>query len=154
MRMNTRRWRSMEDNESFEDLAPVVFWSFSSAAGEKSRLSDAGEGFASSVDASALGGPFGSWGRDERCTVRGRCQLMLGNYFPVLLFLVMATLFGLIGLAAGFTLGPRRPDREKLSPYECGFEAFEDARGKFDVRFYLVAILFILFRGLHIHWRG
>lgn len=70
---------------------------------------------------------------------------MLGNYFPVLLFLVMATLFGVVGLAAGFLLGPRRPDREKLSPYECGFEAFEDARGKFDVRFYLVAILFILF---------
>ena len=70
---------------------------------------------------------------------------MLANYFPVLLFLLIATAFGVVGLTAGFILGPRRPDREKLSPYECGFEAFEDARMKFDVRYYLVAILFILF---------
>ena len=70
---------------------------------------------------------------------------MLENYFPVLLFIVIALVFGGILVAAGSFLGPDRPDSEKLSPYECGFEAFEDARMKFDVRYYLVAILFILF---------
>ena len=70
---------------------------------------------------------------------------MLENYFPVLLFIVIALIFGGILVAAGSFLGPDRPDSEKLSPYECGFEAFEDARMKFDVRYYLVAILFILF---------
>ena len=53
--------------------------------------------------------------------------------------------FGLIPVAAGFLLGPRKPDSEKNSPYECGFEAFEDSRMRFDVRYYLVAILFIIF---------
>ncbi len=62
---------------------------------------------------------------------------MLEQYFPILLFI-------LIGAGLGFLLGPRRPDAEKLSPYECGFEAFEDSRMKFDVRYYLVAILFII----------
>ncbi len=70
---------------------------------------------------------------------------MLSNYVPILVFLTMALAFGLVLVAAGFVLGPRRPDSEKLSPYECGFEAFEDARMKFDVRYYLVAILFIIF---------
>jgi NADH-quinone oxidoreductase subunit A len=70
---------------------------------------------------------------------------MLENYFPVLLFIAIALVFGGILISAGAVLGPNRPDSEKLSPYECGFEAFEDARMKFDVRYYLVAILFILF---------
>jgi NADH-quinone oxidoreductase subunit A len=70
---------------------------------------------------------------------------VLENYFPILLFIVIALVFGGIMLGAGAVLGPHRPDSEKLSPYECGFEAFEDARMKFDVRYYLVAILFILF---------
>jgi NADH-quinone oxidoreductase subunit A len=70
---------------------------------------------------------------------------MLDNYLPILIFLVIGILVGAGPLAIGFILGPRRPDREKNSPYECGFEAFESARIKFDVRFYLVAILFILF---------
>ncbi len=70
---------------------------------------------------------------------------MLENYFPVLVFLIVGVLTGLVPLAFGWLLGPRRPDPEKLSPYECGFEAFEDARMKFDVRYYLVAILFIIF---------
>ena len=70
---------------------------------------------------------------------------MLGEYFPILLFIIVATLFGGALIAAGWLLGPSRPDSEKLSPYECGFEAFEDARMKFDVRYYLIAILFILF---------
>ena len=70
---------------------------------------------------------------------------MLENYVPILVFLAIATVLGLVLLMLGFVLGPRRPDPEKLSPYECGFEAFEDARMKFDVRYYLVAILFIIF---------
>lgn len=70
---------------------------------------------------------------------------MLENYLPILLFLVVALLFGIGSLAAGFVLGPRRPDDQKNSPFECGFEAFEDARMRFDVRYYLVAILFIIF---------
>jgi NADH-quinone oxidoreductase subunit A len=70
---------------------------------------------------------------------------MLANYLPVLIFLGVGAGLGLVLIALGFLLGPRRPDAEKLSPYECGFEAFEDSRMKFDVRYYLVAILFILF---------
>jgi len=70
---------------------------------------------------------------------------MLGNYFPVLLFICIALVIGILPLVLGMLVGPHRPDDKKLSPYECGFEAFEDARMKFDVRFYLVAILFILF---------
>jgi len=70
---------------------------------------------------------------------------MLQNYFPILLFIVVALVFGGLMVGAGALLAPNRPDAEKLSPYECGFEAFEDARMKFDVRYYLVAILFILF---------
>jgi NADH-quinone oxidoreductase subunit A len=70
---------------------------------------------------------------------------MLENYLPVLIFMAVGIGFGLIPVAAGFLLGPRKPDSEKLSPYECGFEAFEDSRMRFDVRYYLVAILFIIF---------
>ena len=70
---------------------------------------------------------------------------MLQNYLPILIFLAVASAFGLLLLMLGFVLGPRRPDSQKLSPYECGFEAFEDSRAKFDVRYYLVAILFIIF---------
>jgi len=74
---------------------------------------------------------------------------MLSQYFPILLFigvgLGVGVLLPLLGGGASRLLGVHRPDPEKLSPYECGFEAFEDARMKFDVRYYLVAILFILF---------
>ena len=70
---------------------------------------------------------------------------MLAEYFPILLFLGVAAGIGGVLLAIGAVLGPRKPNDEKLSPYECGFEAFEDARMKFDVRYYLVAILFIIF---------
>ena len=69
----------------------------------------------------------------------------LEQYLPVLLFILVGTAVGFAPMAIGKLLGPSRPDPEKLSPYECGFEAFEDARMKFDVRYYLVAILFILF---------
>src|SRR5438105_10060883 len=70
---------------------------------------------------------------------------MLAEYFPILLFLVVGALVGVVPMVLGKLLSPNRPDPEKLSPYEFGFEAFEDARMKFDVRYYLVAILFILF---------
>ena len=70
---------------------------------------------------------------------------MLAHYLPVLIFLVVAAALGVVLIVLGFLLGPRRPNAEKLSSYECGFEAFEDSRMKFDVRYYLVAILFILF---------
>ena len=70
---------------------------------------------------------------------------MLENYLPVLIFIVVGVVVGGIMIAIGFVLGPHRPDDEKLSPYECGFEPYEDARAKFDVRYYLVAILFIIF---------
>ncbi|MGQ9684793.1 MAG: NADH-quinone oxidoreductase subunit A [Thiobacillaceae bacterium] len=70
---------------------------------------------------------------------------MLENYFPILLFILVGLAVGIGPMALGWVLAPHRPDAEKLSPYECGFEAFEDARMKFDVRYYLVAILFILF---------
>ena len=70
---------------------------------------------------------------------------MLAEYFPILLFICVALVVGVVPMLLGKLLGPNRPDAEKLSPYECGFEAFEDARMKFDVRYYLVAILFILF---------
>jgi NADH-quinone oxidoreductase subunit A len=70
---------------------------------------------------------------------------MLANYLPILIFLCVAAAIGGVLIVLGYLLGPRRPDPDKLSPFECGFEAFEDSRMKFDVRYYLVAILFILF---------
>jgi len=70
---------------------------------------------------------------------------MLENYFPILLFIVVGLAVGVGPMVLGWLIAPNRPDSEKLSPYECGFEAFEDARMKFDVRYYLIAILFILF---------
>ena len=70
---------------------------------------------------------------------------MLGNYLPILIFLSVTTVMGAAFIIMGKMLGPSRPDAEKNSPYECGFEAFEDCRMKFDVRYYLVAILFIIF---------
>ena len=70
---------------------------------------------------------------------------MLEQYLPVLIFLDVSTAIGVISLVLGHLISPTRPGSEKNSPYECGFEAFEDARVKFDVRYYLVAILFIIF---------
>ncbi len=70
---------------------------------------------------------------------------MLENYLPILIFLVVSLGLGCVLFVIGYFLGPNRPDSEKESPYECGFAAFEDARMQFDVRYYLVAILFIIF---------
>jgi NADH-quinone oxidoreductase subunit A len=75
----------------------------------------------------------------------GTRTMNLDQYLPVLLFIIVGIAVGVLPQVLGYILGPNRPDAEKNSPYECGFEAFEDARMKFDVRYYLVAILFILF---------
>ena len=68
----------------------------------------------------------------------------LQNYLPILIFTGLAAVFGILFLVLPVILAPSDPDSEKLSTYECGFEAFEDARMKFDVQFYIVAILFII----------
>ena len=70
---------------------------------------------------------------------------MLAEYFPILLFLVVAGGIGVALLLIGAVLGPRSKNKEKSEAYECGFEAFEDARMQFDVRYYLIAIIFIVF---------
>ncbi|MCD6039195.1 MAG: nqo7 [Gammaproteobacteria bacterium] len=70
---------------------------------------------------------------------------MLESYLPILIFIVLGGLLGVVAQLIGYFLGPKRPDSAKNSPYECGFPAFDDARLPFDVRFYLVAILFIIF---------
>ncbi|HAV36658.1 MAG TPA: NADH-quinone oxidoreductase subunit A [Massilia sp.] len=69
----------------------------------------------------------------------------LEAYFPVLLFILIGAAVGVLPQALGRVLGPHKPDAQKLSQYECGFEAFGDARMRFDIRYYLVAILFIVF---------
>ena len=71
--------------------------------------------------------------------------MSLEQYLPVLLFILVGLGVGVAPQLIGYFLGPQKPDAAKKSPYECGFEAFEDARIKFDVRYHLVAILFILF---------
>src|SRR5205085_5050084 len=80
-----------------------------------------------------------------RSTHAAHAAMNLEPYLPVILFILVGAAVGVAPQILGFLLGPRRPDTAKNSPYECGFEAFEDARMKFDVRYYLVAILFILF---------
>ncbi|TKW67416.1 MAG: NADH-quinone oxidoreductase subunit A [Paracoccus denitrificans] len=70
---------------------------------------------------------------------------LLSEYLPILVFIAMASALALILMAAAAVIAVRNPDPEKVSAYECGFEAFDDARAKFDVRFYLVSILFIIF---------
>jgi len=70
---------------------------------------------------------------------------MLENYLPILIFIAVGLAVGVLPITFGWLLSTSRPDSEKLSPYECGFDAFEDSRMKFDVRYYLVAILFIIF---------
>jgi NADH-quinone oxidoreductase subunit A len=72
-------------------------------------------------------------------------NVLLGEYLPILIFIVVATGLAAIMVIASLIVARQKPDSEKLSPYECGFEAFDDARRQFDVRFYLVSILFIIF---------
>ena len=87
-------------------------------------------------------------GRRAKAASRGCSReniRVLAEYLPTLLFLIVATGIGIALLVIGNLLGPKRPSLEKLSAYECGFEAFEDARMQFDVRYYLIAIQFIVF---------
>ena len=70
---------------------------------------------------------------------------MLAEYLPILIFLAIAIALSVVMLGMSYLIAPQRPDAEKLSQYECGFEAFSDARGRFDIRFYLVTLLFIIF---------
>jgi NADH-quinone oxidoreductase subunit A len=70
---------------------------------------------------------------------------LLQNYLPVFIFMLVGVAVGLIAPTLGYLLSPHRPDPAKLSTYECGFEPFNDSHSPFDVRFYLVAILFIIF---------
>lgn len=70
---------------------------------------------------------------------------MLENYLPILIFILVGLAFGCAPMLLGWLIAPNRPDSEKLSAFECGFEAFEEARMQFDVRYYLIAIIFILF---------
>lgn len=70
---------------------------------------------------------------------------MLENYLPILIFLIIGGVVGCAAPTLGYLLSPKRPNPAKQSPYECGFEPFDDARIPFDVRYYLVAILFIIF---------
>lgn len=70
---------------------------------------------------------------------------MLNNYIPVLIFIAVGLVIGVAPMLLGFLIGPRKPNAAKNAAYECGFEAFSDSRSPFDVRFYLVAILFIIF---------
>src|SRR5262245_13663762 len=74
-----------------------------------------------------------------------RMQSIAASYFPILVFMAIACGLALVMVVVPMLIGKQKPDAEKLSAYECGFEAFGDARGRFDVRFYLVAILFIIF---------
>jgi NADH-quinone oxidoreductase subunit A len=67
------------------------------------------------------------------------------QYLPIVIFIGIATIVGVLFIVASLVMAPSNPDSEKLSAYECGFNAFDDARMKFDVRFYLVSILFIIF---------
>ena len=67
------------------------------------------------------------------------------SYLPILIFMVLATVLAIVMAGIPLLVAPKRPDSEKLSAHECGFEAFDDSRGRFDVRSYLVAILFIIF---------
>jgi NADH-quinone oxidoreductase subunit A len=78
-------------------------------------------------------------------SARAPMEILLREYFPILVFLVIAGAISIAMIAASFIVARQRPNTEKLSPYECGFDPFGDARVRFDVRYYLVAILFIIF---------
>ena len=77
--------------------------------------------------------------------MQGVATALVSDYLPLVIFIALAGVIGLVLLVVPFAVAFSRPDAEKLSAYECGFNAFDDARMKFDVRFYLVAILFIIF---------
>jgi len=84
--------------------------------------------------------------QEARAAIPGRnMNELVAEYLPILIFMGLAGALGLALVVAAFVVAPQKPDTEKLSAYECGFNAFDDARMQFDVRYYLVAILFIIF---------
>jgi NADH-quinone oxidoreductase subunit A len=89
--------------------------------------------------------PRGPWDRRARFRIEASMNAFLLQYLPIVIFLGIGAVIGVAFLVAAAVLAPNAPDPEKLSAYECGFNAFDDARMKFDVRFYLVSILFIIF---------
>ena len=89
--------------------------------------------------------PYGFWSSKWRARERDNMSNLLDAYLPIVIFMAVAAGIGLALLVAPILIAIRNPDPEKLSAYECGFNAFDDARMKFDVRFYLVSILFIIF---------
>ena len=89
--------------------------------------------------------PSVTWDWNKMQSDANMANMSLDQYLPVLLFILIGVVTGVAPQIIGYVLGPNRPDAAKNSPYECGFEAFGDARMKFDVRYYLIAILFILF---------
>jgi NADH-quinone oxidoreductase subunit A len=91
------------------------------------------------------GSSLSGGGRSERLSMSQSLTQLLLDYLPIIVFIGVAGLIGLVLLVVAFVVAYQQPDPEKLSAYECGFNAFDDARMKFDVRFYLVAILFIIF---------
>jgi NADH-quinone oxidoreductase subunit A len=105
-------------------------------------------GFAWNVDRHALRAPMRTCENSAAKNPVPRTQrlrIVLAEYLPILLFLFVAGGIGVALLGIGAVLGPRSANPTKIAPYECGFEAFEDARMRFDVRYYLIAILFIIF---------
>jgi NADH-quinone oxidoreductase subunit A len=84
---------------------------------------------------------------EPRAAGNGKSNMneLIGSYLPVVIFIAVALIVGLALITSPFIIAYRNPDPEKLSAYECGFDAFDDARMKFDIRFYLVSILFIIF---------
>lgn len=78
-------------------------------------------------------------------TLKPKESGLLQNYLPVFIFMIIGLGVGLVAPILGYLLSPKRPNPEKLSTYECGFDTFNDARAPFDVRYYLVALLFIIF---------
>lgn len=119
------------------------------AAVSLARLSGRCGPYSLEIEASARAAPAGASGR-QRDSHSGpglevAMSALIVDYLPLVIFIAVALVIGLALLVAPFVVAYRQPDPEKLSAYECGFNAFDDARMKFDVRFYLVAILFIIF---------
>jgi NADH-quinone oxidoreductase subunit A len=98
-----------------------------------------------------MSGPGREYHPRSECSAAGAAsqslsmEVLLREYFPILVFLAIAGAVSIAMVAASFLVARQRPNTEKLSPYECGFDPFDDARIRFDVRYYLVAILFIIF---------
>jgi NADH-quinone oxidoreductase subunit A len=108
-------------------------------------MQQASERVAQAADPARTTGPRICWARPLRRDTRRAMDALLSSYLPIIIFMGVALLIAVALVVAPYLVAYRNPDPEKLSAYECGFNAFDDARMKFDVRFYLVSILFIIF---------